>query len=52
VEKPQVLKRAVARKVTAQSRRNSLVAAGALGLLLGLFAALVWDRVAPRFARH
>jgi uncharacterized protein involved in exopolysaccharide biosynthesis len=51
VEKPQVLKRATARKVTAQSRRNSLVAAGALGLLLGLFAALAWDRVAPRFAR-
>jgi hypothetical protein len=51
VEKPQLLKRGVARKVTAQSRRNSLVAAGALGLLLGLFAALAWDRVAPRFTR-
>lgn len=51
VEKPQLLKRGVARKVTAQSRRNSLVAAGALGLLLGLFAALAWDRVAPRFGR-
>jgi hypothetical protein len=51
VEKPELLKRGVARKVTAQSRRNSLVAAGALGLLLGLFAALAWDRVAPRFAR-
>lgn len=51
VERPQLLKRGVARKVTAQSRRNSLVAAGALGLLLGLFAALAWDRVALRFSR-
>jgi hypothetical protein len=51
VEQPQLLKRAVAREVTAQSRRNSLVAAGAIGLLLGLFAALAWDPVARRTGR-
>jgi hypothetical protein len=52
VERPQLLKRAVAREVTAQSRRNSLVAAGAIGLLLGLFAALAWEPIAARVARR
>ena len=47
VEKPRVVERAAARKVTARSRRNSLVVGGAIGLLLGLGAALLWDRVRP-----
>jgi uncharacterized protein involved in exopolysaccharide biosynthesis len=51
VERPQLLKRAVPREVTAQSRRNSLVAAGAIGLLLGLFAALLWEPAARRLGR-
>jgi hypothetical protein len=51
VEAPQVVQQAVARKVTAQSRRNSIVVAGILGLLAGLLAALLWDPVAARVRR-
>lgn len=51
VEAPRVVQPAVARKVTAQSRRNSIVVAGVLGLLVGLLAALVWDPVAARVRR-
>jgi uncharacterized protein involved in exopolysaccharide biosynthesis len=51
VELPRVLDRAVARKTTAQSTRNSVVVAGFLGLLLGLIAALLWEPVAERAAR-
>jgi uncharacterized protein involved in exopolysaccharide biosynthesis len=46
VERPRVLERAVSRKVTAQSRRNTLIVGGFLGLLLGIAAALLWDPVA------
>lgn len=42
-ERPQILARAAPQEVTARSKRSSLVVAGALGLLLGLVAALVWD---------
>ncbi len=48
VERPRVLERAVARKTTAQSRRNSVIVAGALGLLAGLAAALAWESLARR----
>jgi uncharacterized protein involved in exopolysaccharide biosynthesis len=43
VESAQVVEEAVARKVTAQSRRNQVIVGGFLGLLLGLVAALVWE---------
>jgi uncharacterized protein involved in exopolysaccharide biosynthesis len=46
VEASRIVERAVASKTTAQSRRNSLLVGGAIGLLLGLIAALVWDRFA------
>jgi uncharacterized protein involved in exopolysaccharide biosynthesis len=46
VERAQVVEEAVARKVTAQSRRNRIVVAAFLGLLLGLAAALVWESAA------
>jgi uncharacterized protein involved in exopolysaccharide biosynthesis len=49
VERGRVLEPAVARKVTAQSRRNQLVVGGAVGLLLGLAAALAWEPAARRF---
>ena len=39
---------AVAREVTAQSVRNRAVVAGAIGLILGLLAALAWEPVATR----
>ncbi|MGE5691155.1 MAG: hypothetical protein ACM33B_11440 [Pseudomonadota bacterium] len=51
VEAPRVVQPAVARKVTAQSRRNASVVAGVLGLLVGLVAALAWDPVAARLRR-
>jgi uncharacterized protein involved in exopolysaccharide biosynthesis len=47
VEKPRVVEPAAAREVTARSRRNSLVVGGAIGLLIGLGAALLWDRIRP-----
>ena len=51
VEAPRLVEAAVARKVTAQSRRNASVVAGVLGLLAGLVAALLWDPVAARIRR-
>ena len=48
VEKPQVLYGAAAHKVTARSRRNTVVVAALIGLILGAIAALLWDTVVPR----
>ncbi|HJV30012.1 MAG TPA: hypothetical protein VJ645_05800, partial [Gaiellaceae bacterium] len=43
VERARLVEEAVARKVTAQSRRNQIVVGAFLGLLLGLAAALLWE---------
>ena len=43
VEAPKVTTRAVATKTTARSRRNTIVVAALIGLILGLIAALVWE---------
>ena len=51
VERSRVLQRASAEPTTARSTRNSIVVMGAIGLLLGLIAALVWDPVAGRSGR-
>jgi uncharacterized protein involved in exopolysaccharide biosynthesis len=51
VERARIVEPAVARKVTAQSRRNQLIVGGAVGLLAGLAAALLWDPVARRVRR-
>ena len=51
VEKPAVLTRAAATKTTARSRRNSVVVAAFLGLLVGLFAALFWEPLVRRTRR-
>ena len=48
VEAPKVLTAGVAELVTARSRRNSVVVAALIGLLLGALAALFWDRFATR----
>ena len=48
VELPSVLTRAVAVKTTARSRRNDVVVAAFLGLLIGLAAALLWEPVSAR----
>jgi len=46
VEKPSVYTRAASHKITARSRRNTVVIAAVIGLILGALAALLWDRVA------
>ena len=51
VEKPRVLDRAVAVKTTARSTRNTVAVAGFLGLLLGIFAALLWEPITSRTSR-
>jgi hypothetical protein len=48
IERPQILTRAAAVKTTARSRRNSVVVAAFLGLVLGLIAAVVWEPLLRR----
>ena len=50
IERPNVLTRAAATQTTARSRRNSVVVAAFLGLVLGLIAAVVWEPLARRRA--
>jgi capsular polysaccharide biosynthesis protein len=50
VEKPQVLVGAAAQKITARSRRNTVVISALIGLILGALAALLWDSVVPRLS--
>jgi uncharacterized protein involved in exopolysaccharide biosynthesis len=45
VEKGRVIGRAVPTKTTARSRRNSVVVAALIGLLIGIAAALLWEPV-------
>jgi capsular polysaccharide biosynthesis protein len=52
VESPRVYTGAAARKVTARSRRNTVVIAALIGLILGALAALLWDTVVPRLTPH
>jgi prepilin signal peptidase PulO-like enzyme (type II secretory pathway) len=51
VERPQVLTRAAGVKTTARSRRNAVVVAAFLGLLLGLIAAIAWQPLSRRLRR-
>jgi hypothetical protein len=48
VASPSVYTPAASRKVTARSRRNTVVIAALIGLILGALAALLWDTVVPR----
>ena len=52
IEEPSVLTPASAARVTARSKRNSVVIGGLIGLILGGLAALLWDRVAASVARR
>jgi hypothetical protein len=52
VELPRVIDRGVATKTTARSARNSVVVGGLIGLIIGLFAALLWEPVAARVGRE
>ena len=51
VEAPSVLVGAAPVRVTARSRRNTVVVAALIGLILGALAALMWDGVAARLRR-
>lgn len=51
IERPHVLTRAAAVKTTARSRRNAVVVAAFLGLVLGLIAAVVWEPLVRRSRR-
>lgn len=48
VEAPHIASGASAQKITARSRRNTVVVSALIGLILGVLAALLWDRVVPR----
>jgi hypothetical protein len=48
VESPKVLLNAASHKITARSRRNTVVIGALIGLILGAIAALLWDTVVPR----
>lgn len=50
VERPSIYTRAASHKITARSRRNTVVVAALIGLILGALAALLWDSVVPRLA--
>ena len=50
VESPKVFTHAASQKITARSRRNTVVIAALIGLILGAIAALLWDAVVPRLA--
>jgi hypothetical protein len=48
VERPRIYQRGVAVETSARSTRNSVVVGGLIGLILGLFAALLWEPVLER----
>jgi surface antigen len=48
VESPYVLAKAASHKITARSRRNTVVISALIGLILGALAALLWEPVATR----
>jgi capsular polysaccharide biosynthesis protein len=52
VESPRLLTKAAAQKVTARSRRNSVVVAAVIGLIVGILAALLAEAYAARAARR
>lgn len=52
VEAPKVIAFGTAQKVTARSRRNSVVVGAIVGLILGIVAALLWEAVGTRVRRR
>ena len=48
VESPSVYTSAASNKITARSRRNTVVIGALIGLILGVIAALLWEPVAAR----
>jgi hypothetical protein len=49
VEQPSIVEQAASRKTTARSVERSLVVGGAIGLILGLLAAILWEPAERRF---
>jgi gas vesicle protein len=49
VEQPSIVERAAPRKTTARSVNRSLLVGGAIGLILGLLAAILWEPAERRF---
>jgi len=52
VEKPQFVDRPIPTKTTARSTRNSMLVGGAIGLIIGIIAALVWGPVTRRVSKE
>ena len=52
IQKPQFVDRPVPVKTTARSTRNSMLVGGAIGLILGIIAALLWGPVAGRVRKE
>jgi uncharacterized protein involved in exopolysaccharide biosynthesis len=52
VELPRVIDRGAATKTTARGTRNSVVVGGLIGLIIGLFAALLWEPISARTGRE
>jgi hypothetical protein len=52
VERPQLVDRPVPVKTTARSTRNSMLVGGAIGLIIGIIAALVWGPAARRLQKE
>jgi hypothetical protein len=52
VERPLVVTGAAAQRVTARSRRNTVVVAALSGLIVGAIGALMWDGVASGMSRR
>jgi capsular polysaccharide biosynthesis protein len=50
VEAPRLVSAAAAQKITARSRRNTVVIAALIGLIIGAIVALLWEPVAGRVA--
>jgi hypothetical protein len=48
VERPRIYQRGVAIETSARSTRNSVIVGGLIGLILGVFAALLWEPVLER----
>lgn len=49
IEQPSIVEQAAARKTTARSVGRSLAVGGAIGLILGLLAAILWEPAERRF---
>ena len=52
VEAPKVLTGAASQRVTARSRRNTVVVAALIGVILGAIAALMWDGIVAGMSRR